>query len=213
MREVENMVENTWLLNATKKLLPLSNASDFVNAKKEWVYVGLIDNEEADFDCQLCGHKEIRYEYTIKNKINQNEMIVGSSCILKFITHLAKTQDLFYDTQNNIIDKTRLEDDKHDYWVDILFKSLDAKFSNNDFQISITDQIKADGKLTINQAKCLRNFYNNLNPNEQSAFKHIVSIKLRKDFQKNQYALLKGYDKDFIDMLLSSQQRKIVEFI
>ena len=213
MREVENMVENTWLLNATKNLLPLSNASDFVNAKKEWVYVGLIDNEEADFDCQLCGHKEIRYEYTIKNKINQNEMIVGSSCILKFITHLAKTQDLFYDIQNNIIDKTRLEDDKHDYWVDILFKSLDANFSNNDFQISITDQIKTDGKLTINQAKCLRNFYNNLNPNEQSAFKHIVSIKLRKDFQKNQYALLKGYDKDFIDMLLSSQQRKIVEFI
>jgi len=213
MKEAENMVENAWIQNATKNLLPLSNSSDFANAKKEWEYVGLIDNEEADFDCQLCGHKEIRYEYTIENRINQNEMIVGSSCILKFITHLAETQDFFYDTQNNIIDKTRLENDKHDYWVDILFKSLDANFSNNDFQISITDQIETDGKLTINQAKCLIKFYYNLNPNEQSAFKYIVSIKLRKDIQKNQYTFLKGYDKEFIDMLLSPQQRKIVQFI
>lgn len=105
------------------------------------------------------------------------------------------------------------ENDKHDYWVDILFKSLDANFSNNDFQISITDQIETDGKLTINQAKCLRNFYDNLNPDEQSAFKYIVSIKLRKDIQKNQYTFLKGYDKEFIDMLLSPQQRKIVQSI
>jgi len=52
-----------------------------------------------------------------------------------------------------------------------------------------------------------------LNPNEQSAFKYIVSIKLRKDIQKNQYTFLKGYDKEFIDMLLSPQQRKIVQFI
>ncbi|MGM0306857.1 hypothetical protein IGL08_002818, partial [Enterococcus sp. AZ082] len=76
------MTKTGWLEHAKSNLLPLSeDKNNFFKAKKEWIYVGLFDNEEADFDCQLCAHKEIRYEYTIINKMNQNKMIVGSSCI------------------------------------------------------------------------------------------------------------------------------------
>lgn len=204
------MVTSVWLQNAKENLLPLSDSNEFMAAKQEWIYVGLTDNEDANFTCELCGHPEIRYEYTIKNKLNQNEMIVGSSCILKFIDQLAETQDNLYDIHDEIVDKVRLEEDKHDYWMIILFRTLEKDFSNNDFQKSITEQIETDGRLTINQAKYLRNFYARLNDNEQSAFRHIVSIKLRREQQKYQYTALKDYDKTFIDILLSSQQRQIV---
>lgn len=204
------MVMSTWLQNAKENLLPLSDSNEFMIAKKEWMYVGLMDNEDANFNCELCWHPAIRYEYTIQNRLNQNQMIVGSSCIEKFIDQLAETQDNFYDINNEIVDKSRLDGDKQNYWTDILFRSLENNFSNTEFQKSITEQIKVDGHLTINQAKFLRHFYDKLNDNEQMAFKYIVSIKLRKDKQKEQYTALRGSDKAFIDMLLSPQQRNII---
>ena len=177
-------------------LLPLSiDQSNFFTAKNEWVYIGLFDNEDADVDCQLCGLKEIRYEYTIKNKFNDNKMIVRSSCISKFIDHMSETHESFYDNFGTIVTIQRLEDDKIDYWEQILFNALDHNFINNDFQRSITAQIKEDGKLTINQAKYLRTFYKTLSQNEQTAFRNMISIKLRREKHKDQYEDLGELDK------------------
>lgn len=143
------MSDSIWLQRAKMNLLPLSNNKDnFFQAKKEWVYVGLFDNEEADFDCQLCGHKEIRYEYTIQNGFNQNEMIVGSSCITKFIDHMSETNEFLLDTVGYQVTPQRLEQDKYEYWEKILFEALDTRFSVGSFQQSITSKIKEDGKLT-----------------------------------------------------------------
>ena len=77
--------------------------------------MGLFDNENADFNCQLCGHKEIRYEYTIQNNINGNEMITGSSCINKFINNMAVNKDYLYDVEGIVVTEKRLKDDKHVY--------------------------------------------------------------------------------------------------
>lgn len=134
-------------------------------------------------------------------------MIVGSSCINKFIDVFEDDNETFYDENDNIVTKNRIENDKKDYWRKILFSALKDKFCNEGFQQSISDTIIKDEKLTINQAKCLINFYNTLNKNEQSAFRHIVKIKLRRDKHKSQYNNLNPYQKDFIDMILSSQQR------
>ena len=203
------MADTVWLQRAKSNLLPLSeDKNNFFKAKKEWVYVGLFDNEEADFDCQLCGHKEIRYEYTIKNKLNQNEMIVGSSCITKFIDHMAESHEHLYDTSGDTVTVQRVEQDKVDYWEKILFDALNSRFVRTEFQKSITKQIMEDGKLTINQAKCLRSFYNTLNQNEKTAFRNIVSIKLRRDKHKDQYEDLTELEKNFILKLLSSQQKQ-----
>lgn len=202
------MSDSIWLQRAKMNLLPLSNNKDnFFQAKKEWVYVGLFDNEEADFDCQLCGHKEIRYEYTIQNGFNQNEMIVGSSCITKFIDHMSETNEFLLDTVGYQVTPQRLEQDKYEYWEKILFEALDTRFSVGSFQQSITSKIKEDGKLTINQAKCLRVFYDSLSQNEQTAFRNIVSIRLRRDIHKEQYEDLYGLNKEFVIMLMSPQQR------
>ncbi len=203
------MTKTGWLEHAKSNLLPLSeDKNNFFKAKKEWIYVGLFDNEEADFDCQLCGHKEIRYEYTIINKMNQNKMIVGSSCITKFIEHMAETHEHLYDTLGDTVTVQRVEQDKVDYWEKILFEALDSRFFRTEFQQSITKQIIKDGKLTINQAKCLRSFYDTLNQNEKTAFRKIVSIKLRKDNHKDQYKDLTALEKRFILKLLNTQQKK-----
>lgn len=203
------MTKTGWLEHAKSNLLPLSeDKNNFFKAKKEWIYVGLFDNEEADFDCQLCGHKEIRYEYTIINKMNQNKMIVGSSCITKFIEHMAETHEHLYDTLGDTVTVQRVEQDKVDYWEKILFEALDSRFFRTEFQQSITKQIIKDGKLTINQAKCLRSFYDTLNQNEKTAFRKIVSIKLRKDNHKDQYKDLTALEKRFVLKLLNTQQKK-----
>lgn len=53
------MTKTGWLEHAKSNLLPLSeDKNNFFKAKKEWIYVGLFDNEEADFDCQLCVIKK-----------------------------------------------------------------------------------------------------------------------------------------------------------
>ncbi|EMF0042677.1 hypothetical protein VBH21_13975 [Enterococcus hirae] len=203
------MTKTGWLEHAKSNLLPLSeDKNNFFKAKKEWIYVGLFDNEEADFDCQLCAHKEIRYEYTIINKMNQNKMIVGSSCITKFIEHMAETHEHLYDTLGDTVTVQRAEQDKVDYWEKILFEALDSRFFRTEFQQSITKQIIKDGKLTINQAKCLRSFYDTLNQNEKTAFRKIVSIRLRKDNHKDQYKDLTALEKRFVLKLLNTQQKK-----
>ncbi|EMF0103090.1 hypothetical protein O1E28_003076 [Enterococcus hirae] len=203
------MTKTGWLEHAKSNLLPLSeDKNNFFKAKKEWIYIGLFDNEEADFDCQLCAHKEIRYEYTIINKMNQNKMIVGSSCITKFIEHMAETHEHLYDTLGDTVTVQRAEQDKVDYWEKILFEALDSRFFRTEFQQSITKQIIKDGKLTINQAKCLRSFYDTLNQNEKTAFRKIVSIRLRKDNHKDQYKDLTALEKRFVLKLLNTQQKK-----
>ena len=78
----------------------------------------------------------------------------------------------------------------------------------NDFQRSITSQIEEDGALTINQAKYLRRFYNTLGQNEQTAFRNIVKIKLRKGKQKKQFEELNSLEEAFILKLLSPQQKR-----
>ncbi|MFV1457489.1 hypothetical protein VJ282_33390, partial [Bacillus mycoides] len=57
-----------WLKQAKINLFRLSKEQvDFYKARQEWLYKGLEDNEYCEADCELCGHEEIRYEYTIVN--------------------------------------------------------------------------------------------------------------------------------------------------
>lgn len=205
------MVEKNWLNSAKTNLFSASQEKkNFLVAKNEWYYDGLHDNENAEFDCQLCGHPEIRYEYTIINKLNGNKLIVGSSCINKFIDHVTEENEYLLDKNGKVITKKRLEDDKEKYWKKILFTALDKNFYKNKFQIDITNQIKTDGKLTINQAKWLKNFYNQLNTNEKTAFRNIIKIKLQRKIHKKQYEDLSNSDKEFINLLLSSSQKNIL---
>lgn len=87
---------NAYIQNAIKNLLPLSESTDFSIAMTEWQTNGTIVDylegaDEGDFDdrtnlpaCELCDHPELRYHFGITNKLNGNELLVGSRCILRF---------------------------------------------------------------------------------------------------------------------------------
>lgn len=65
-------------------VLEASSSKTWDAALSEWYVAGCHDNGSASGDC-LCGHEGIRYEFTIKNSVNGNELSpIGSSCILKF---------------------------------------------------------------------------------------------------------------------------------
>ncbi|GAJ26013.1 hypothetical protein JCM15457_920 [Liquorilactobacillus sucicola DSM 21376 = JCM 15457] len=193
------MTDNIWLQTATRNLLALSiNKSNFQKARNEWIYAGLEDNEYSNYTCKLCEHPDIRYEYTIRNINNENKMIVGSSCINKFVDTFEDNNETFYDEDNNIVTKNRIKTDKKNYWKKILSSALKDKFYDGEFQQSISDIIIEEEKLTINQAKYLINFYDSLSQNEQSAFRHIVKIKLRRDKHKGQYTDLNSNQKNLL---------------
>ncbi len=67
-------------------LLSLSKSKkDYNQAISEWDYFGdFHDNEVSNATCQLCGQTNIRYEFQIVNRNNQNTLLVGSECITKF---------------------------------------------------------------------------------------------------------------------------------
>lgn len=75
----------------------------------EWIgSTDYVDSLEAV--CELCGQKNPRFMYHIRNKLNNHEMVVGSTCINKFkkIDHaILRTARKRY-----INDKQRREEDK-----------------------------------------------------------------------------------------------------
>jgi len=84
---------NHWMEKAKANLLNASiNKDSFEEAKKEWhVTSHVIDNfgDDADFSeiapsCELCEHEDLRWQFQIINKINSNELLVGSTCIKQF---------------------------------------------------------------------------------------------------------------------------------
>jgi len=71
---------------SAENLLPLSNEKESLKqALREWIYAGeMYDLEEPRETCELCDHPDIRYQFKIRNTLNENELLVGSECINKF---------------------------------------------------------------------------------------------------------------------------------
>ena len=75
-----------WRNKAQENLLLKSiEQADHLRAAKEWEFSGkVIDHEVVDMRCELCAGENLRYHFEIKNKVNNNELMVGSTCITKF---------------------------------------------------------------------------------------------------------------------------------
>lgn len=70
------------LENLKNHILPLSNSSEWSDAKNEWRLVGIEVQE--DWDNCPCG-KEIKELCHIKNQLNGNKTFVGNICVNRFI--------------------------------------------------------------------------------------------------------------------------------
>jgi len=68
-----------------KSVLEASEASAWQGAVLEWDVVDCIEDEYLDASC-ICGKENLRYLYTIRNRLNGNELYpIGSKCIKKFM--------------------------------------------------------------------------------------------------------------------------------
>ena len=66
-------------------VLPLSVAGVLGEALTEWRFIEeVVDHEEATETCGLCDHEGLRYHFQIENEHTDNQLWVGSRCILKF---------------------------------------------------------------------------------------------------------------------------------
>ncbi len=76
---------STYPQRVADNILPLSISNTLPEAFKEWYFTENVeDHEDANQDCGLCNHEELRYLFEIKNQQTQHTLWVGSSCILKF---------------------------------------------------------------------------------------------------------------------------------
>jgi len=68
-----------------KELLAKSVSQDYDTAKMEWgLHKKWVDPSGGK--CELCGHVPIIYHFQIKNKHNHNELVIGSECILNYVS-------------------------------------------------------------------------------------------------------------------------------
>lgn len=76
----------SWLERVKKSTFPLSIEKDDIRkALAEWFYTNeTYDLEFPSEDCQLCGHPNIRYQFTIRNRFTKKELLIGSECITRF---------------------------------------------------------------------------------------------------------------------------------
>jgi hypothetical protein len=76
---------NHWLDTSQRNLIPLSKSTSFTEALREWLFTGNVyDYDDEDIECELCEHPDLSHHFEIRNTLNDNRLLVGSSCILKF---------------------------------------------------------------------------------------------------------------------------------
>lgn len=59
------------------------NKDDYDKAKMEWDFIE--SWEDYPGRCQLCGFHPIRYHFLIKNRLNKNELVIGSECVENYL--------------------------------------------------------------------------------------------------------------------------------
>lgn len=70
--------------NLIEKVIDKSESNNWNDAVKEWEIYDCVEDENHSTNC-ICGKEGLRYLFTIRNKINNNELFpIGSSCIKKF---------------------------------------------------------------------------------------------------------------------------------
>ena len=197
---------NNWLNKVKNEILPLSEEKENISiALKEWQCTGeVIDckEEEQSFDdCDLCSHPNIRYRFTIRNKFNNNELEVGSSCINKFITNsiediyernseLSKAKRSIQNKKEEIRKKNELD----------CFKKI-GLYENN-FIASIYSQHKQGNGLSPKQILIIHKKL------ESVGLTLPLKINLKKHYFQNQIRELDLAQKDILKKYMSPSQRK-----
>lgn len=201
---------NIYMKNSCKNLLPLSeDKEDFKEAVKEWFFTGAIVDYEAPTEtCELCEKDEVRYQYEIKNGLN-NTLWVGSKCIDKFdIT-------VFDENGNEVTEKKEyyLQKQARKQHIINVFKKLDETkpkdklqdWNKRELDVWCINQYNEKGKLN---PKIINYLF--LRLDEEGIFydKRFFAVNLNSHENKRLLANLETHQFERIKKALSPSQQK-----
>ena len=201
-----------WLERSKENLFKISEEKNsFIKACKEFRYVGIEDNENAEYNCELCNQQNIRYEYEIENNINLNRMIVGSECINKFIEHVEEQNEHLYDTHDNIVDIERLKDDKVAFLKNKTVHYLINNMNDGSFKEAIIKKITMNTPISVKQLAALKGMYSKITDKDVAyAMRKTIKISFKREIHKTQFDDLARENKKFVWLFLSNNQQKII---
>jgi hypothetical protein len=81
---------------------------DSKKAFAEWDYTGFCEDLGEPMEtCQLCAYQGIRYQFEIKNRLNENKLLIGSRCITRFGIGGEETAATVTKHQNTMVEAAR----------------------------------------------------------------------------------------------------------
>ncbi|WP_269543225.1 hypothetical protein [Cerasicoccus fimbriatus] len=202
-----------WLQRVKASIFPRSREkSDIRAALSEWFYTGdTYDLEYPSADCELCGHKDIRFQFTIENSFTQKDLLIGSECITRFDIRAVDEEghQLDSETTKKTVQRDRRKlitnaKEKRMFTSLVRLGSLDQDFEIDSF-ISYYGERKA---FTPKQLAVL------LWRLEKFGVEHKPTdfkLTIRRNREKNQLLTLKDFQVRAIWKCLSASQKRFYE--
>jgi len=201
-----------WLERIKKSLFPLSvEKADIRRTLAEWFYTGETnDLEYPDEDCELCGHKEIRYQFTIQNRHTGSKLLIGSECITRFEIPALDNEGEYLSAEET---KKVVAHDRQKLITDAkkrrMIKTLvELKKKQDDFDVdSFVSYFKERGAFTPKQLAFLfwRLGHHKI-PCQPADFK----MTIKRNREKDQLLALRDFQIAAISPCLSSAQKKFL---
>ena len=201
-----------WASRSANNLFPLSaEKRDLASALREWLYLGDMYDLGAPCEaCELCEHPDIRYQFKIVNRLNGNEMLVGSECINRFSISAA-------DEFGNVLDENqsrrRVNRDRRYLVAEarrrrlinvlVTLSALDDEFDIDSFIGYVQDR----GAFTPNQLALL---FWRLNRNNVEYAPADFRLTIRRNREKDQLRAMKSWRIGRLWPALSPSQRNWV---
>jgi hypothetical protein len=201
-----------WMRGAVKSLLPLSEEkSDFKRAMKEWYYSGHpIDLDEPSADCELCGHRGIRYQFPIINRYNDSQLQIGSECINKFDIRAqdAAGRELSEEETSQLVTRGRnwlIQDAKFKRVINTLVELSTKDTEFHGMILSFIDQYRERGAFSPKQ---LSTSIWRLKKQGIAYHPSDFKMSMKKPKEKNDFFNLEIYQIESMQNCLTSSQKK-----
>ena len=198
-------------LEASKRnLLPLSQENTNFNlALREWEHNGeVVDHLTPEEVCELCNHANLRYHFAIVNRLTNESLQVGSSCIEKFnITVFDEEGNALTGADRKKKLKNTVTLKQKEMMLEplyMLYQAYQSKHRDTDhIQKDIRELKKKDG---LSPQKLL-SLFRQLQQSDIFYVPQLYKITLRSTENKQALAEMSDYDRGLIWLSLSPQQR------
>jgi len=200
-------MEDKYVFQARKNILPLSLADNLPEAFKEWSFTEIVyDHVTPKADCELCNRERLRYHFEIKNDFTGEKLWVGSSCILRFGLSVYDDGEVL----SNKKAKQKLDALTRKMQLDSCIKSLEILVQKENDQIlwNALEYYKREKKLTPKYAAVV---FWRMQENKVDYQAGFFKIALRKHQHKCDLKQLKTYQVHGFWKALTSPQRKIAQ--